>query len=98
MSAFETLIYEKEGAVALVTLNRPQFLNAYNIQIGSDEEVWLLDFDRGRLDPEGTWKQETLSRLHRSLQKVSALSRGLHYSESNWEIFLEGYFSESRSE
>ena len=36
MSAFETLIYEKEGAVALVTLNRPQFLNAYNIQMRDD--------------------------------------------------------------
>jgi len=36
MSAFETLIYEKEGALALVTLNRPQFLNAYNIQMRDD--------------------------------------------------------------
>jgi enoyl-CoA hydratase/carnithine racemase len=33
MSAFETLIYEKEDALALVTLNRPQALNAYNIQM-----------------------------------------------------------------
>ena len=36
MSAFETLIYEKEDALALVTLNRPQFLNAYNIQMRDD--------------------------------------------------------------
>jgi enoyl-CoA hydratase/carnithine racemase len=36
MSAFETLIYEKEGTLALVTLNRPQFLNAYNIQMRDD--------------------------------------------------------------
>ena len=36
MSAFETLIYEKEDAIALVTLNRPQFLNAYNIQMRDD--------------------------------------------------------------
>lgn len=36
MSAFETLIYEKEDALAIVTLNRPQFLNAYNIQMRDD--------------------------------------------------------------
>ena len=36
MSAFETLIYEKEDALALVSLNRPQFLNAYNIQMRDD--------------------------------------------------------------
>jgi enoyl-CoA hydratase len=36
MSAFETLIYEKEDALALVTLNRPQALNAYNIQMRDD--------------------------------------------------------------
>jgi enoyl-CoA hydratase/carnithine racemase len=36
MSAFETLIYEKEGALALVTLNRPRYLNAYNVQMRDD--------------------------------------------------------------
>src|SRR5210317_416170 len=36
MSAFETLIYEKEGTLALVTLNRPRVLNAYNIQMRDD--------------------------------------------------------------
>lgn len=36
MSAFKTLIYEKEGAIAYVTLNRPQFLNAYNMQMRDD--------------------------------------------------------------
>ena len=36
MNAFETLIYEKEGPLALVTLNRPRFLNAYNIQMRDD--------------------------------------------------------------
>jgi len=36
MSTFETLIYEKEGSVALVTLNRPRFLNAFNIQMRDD--------------------------------------------------------------
>jgi len=33
MNTFETVIYEKEEAVAYVTLNRPQALNAYNIKM-----------------------------------------------------------------
>ena len=32
MSQFDTLIYEKHGAVARISLNRPQVLNAYNSQ------------------------------------------------------------------
>lgn len=73
-------------------------MNAYNIQLDEKDEVWMLDFDRGQLSPTGTWKQETLSRLHRSLKKIKELSPEVHFAESDWEQFLDGYFSESRSE
>ena len=36
MSQFETLIYEKYGSVARISLNRPQVLNAYNVQMRDD--------------------------------------------------------------
>jgi enoyl-CoA hydratase/carnithine racemase len=36
VSGFETLIYEKEDDIAQVILNRPQALNAYNIQMRDD--------------------------------------------------------------
>ena len=36
MRPFETLIYEKEGAVAHVSLDRPSVLNAYSIQMRDD--------------------------------------------------------------
>ena len=36
MSAFKTLIYEKRDNIAYVTLNRPQALNVYNIQMRDD--------------------------------------------------------------
>jgi enoyl-CoA hydratase len=36
MGGFETLIYEKEGPLARVRLNRPEVLNAYNIRMRND--------------------------------------------------------------
>ena len=36
MGNFETLIYEKRDNIAFVTLNRPQVLNIYNIQMRND--------------------------------------------------------------
>ena len=72
-------------------------LNAYNVQLGRDDTLWLLDFDRGELRPTGLWKQKTLNRLHRSLQKIHSLSPNIHFGSADWQNFLEGYFSESRS-
>lgn len=68
-------------------------LNAYNIQIDDDDRVWLLDFDRGRLRQPGSWQQNNLARLHRSLQKIQRLDRELRFSESDWDLFLDTYFS-----
>ena len=36
MSGFKTLIYEKKDHIAYVTLNRPEALNVYNIQMRDD--------------------------------------------------------------
>lgn len=72
-------------------------MNAYNLQIDKDGDLWMLDFDRGRLLPPGTWQQQTLSRLHRSLQKIVDLDPRLNFGKRNWEQFLEGYFEASRS-
>jgi 3-deoxy-D-manno-octulosonic acid kinase len=72
-------------------------MNAYNIQIDKDGDIWMLDFDKGALRPPGPWQQETLSRLHRSLKKVLGLDPELHFSNANWEQLLEGYFNASKS-
>ena len=72
-------------------------LNAYNIQIASDDTVWLLDFDRGRFREAGAWQQENLARFHRSLQKIQSMDKRVHFSQARWNELLEGYFSESRS-
>jgi len=72
-------------------------MNAYNLQIDEEGELWMLDFDRGRLLPPGAWQQKTLGRLHRSLVKIKNLDPRVHFDEANWESLLDGYFSESRS-
>ncbi len=73
-------------------------MNAHNLQIDESGELWMLDFDRGRLLQPGPWQQKTLSRLHRSLQKIRTANAELHFNAGNWEKFLEGYFSASKSE
>jgi 3-deoxy-D-manno-octulosonic acid kinase len=47
-------------------------LTANNIMLGPAGEVWVLDFDRGRLRAPGAWRQRVLDRLARSLAKVTA--------------------------
>jgi enoyl-CoA hydratase/carnithine racemase len=49
MSDFEAIIYEKQGAKAYITLNRPRVLNAYNIKM-RDELFEVLQVVRD--DPE----------------------------------------------
>ncbi len=72
-------------------------LNAYNVQLDDDGDVWLIDFDRGRLRSAGPWQQHNLNRLHRSLEKVRSMDPGVHYAKENWEQLLEGYFDAARS-
>ncbi len=72
-------------------------MNAYNLQIDKDGDLWMLDFDKGQLLLPGPWQQKTLSRLHRSLQKIITLNPSVHFRRQDWEQFLEGYFDASRS-
>ena len=51
-------------------------LNAHNVMLGAQGEVWLLDFDRGRLRRPGRWQERVLARLARSLDKLSRTHPG----------------------
>jgi 3-deoxy-D-manno-octulosonic acid kinase len=66
-------------------------LNAHNIQIDTQNRLYLLDFDRGRImDAPGHWRQSNLDRLHRSLTKL--LSQGvIRFSDADWTNLLDGY-------
>ncbi|MGB5247281.1 MAG: 3-deoxy-D-manno-octulosonic acid kinase [Woeseia sp.] len=73
-------------------------LNAYNVQIGKRDGLWLLDFDRGSFKGPGTWKQQNLARLHRSLLKIRGLDSEVRWKDRDWQTLLDGYFQASRSE
>jgi len=72
-------------------------MNAYNVQLDSDDNLYLLDFDRGRFRKPGTWMQQNLACLNRSLLKIASLDKRAIFSQSEWDALLAGYFSESRS-
>ncbi len=45
-------------------------LNAHNILLDETGQVWLLDFDRGRICTPGAWRERVLRRLGQSLAKL----------------------------
>ena len=65
-------------------------LNVRNILLDAQGRVYLVDFDKGRLRGEGSWKQGNLQRLQRSLRKT-ALETGVPYDEDVWRGIEEGY-------
>jgi len=65
-------------------------LSAHNLQIGSDDRIWLLDWDRGcRMTP-GSWQRSNMKRLQRSCRKIRATD-GAHYADDDWPALLAGY-------
>jgi 3-deoxy-D-manno-octulosonic acid kinase len=73
-------------------------LNAHNIQIDTQNRLFLLDFDRGRImDTSGRWRQSNLDRLHRSLTKL--LSQGaIRFCDADWSSLMDGYRRKIESE
>ena len=66
-------------------------LTAHNLQINSRDEIFLLDFDRGRIRrPGGRWRQRNLDRLHRSLTKISR-DGAVSFGPPEWHALLAGY-------
>ena len=69
-------------------------LNAHNILLAdgskkTDNEVWLIDFDKGDIRPVSReWQMSNLSRLRRSLDKLSGLQASFHFDESDWQQLM----------
>jgi len=65
-------------------------LNAHNLLLGDTGEVYVLDFDRGRIRARGQWQRRVLQRLQRSLAKVTAGLPPDRYGDSQWQALLRG--------
>lgn len=63
-------------------------LNAHNILLDQAGKPFLIDFDRGTRRGAGPWKQGNLSRLRRSLDKLTGESA---FNLKAWGALLEGY-------
>jgi 3-deoxy-D-manno-octulosonic acid kinase len=66
-------------------------LNAYNILLGENAAITVIDFDRGRLRAPGPWSAGNLSRLQRSLAKIAAGLPPDRYTPDSWKHLMAGY-------
>lgn len=66
-------------------------LNAHNIMFDAADNVYVLDFDRGRLrEVENRWINAVLERLLRSLNKLQMRS-GLHFTMQDWQVLRHAH-------
>lgn len=68
-------------------------LNAHNIMLQhtAAPRVYLLDFDRGRIEPRGPWERQVMGRLRRSLEKIRAQRSDVRFGEEEWQWLRQGY-------
>jgi 3-deoxy-D-manno-octulosonic acid kinase len=66
-------------------------LNAHNVLLGRHHAIYLVDFDRGRIEPRGTWEETVLARLQRSLHKLSVEDGHGAFGAQQWQWLRAGY-------
>jgi len=69
-------------------------LNSHNILLNDNNEVFLIDFDRGELrtNPIKTdWKQANMARLQRSFLKELNKLTQFNFTDENWHTLQESY-------
>ncbi len=68
-------------------------LNAHNILLDTDDQVWLIDFDRARRRKPGLWSDDNLARLYRSIEKICLVLPAEHFTPTDWASLLSGYLA-----
>ena len=67
-------------------------LNAHNILLDNQENVFLVDFDRSKVDvSRNQWRTKNLGRLQRSLEKLANKSTMFNYIPDNFLHLMQGY-------
>ena len=69
-------------------------LNCHNILLNKQSKVFLIDFDKCDYRAGDSWKADNLSRLLRSLNKEKGIHRPFYFSDSNWQLLLDGYHTD----
>lgn len=64
-------------------------LNANNIMLAGDD-IYVLDFDRGRIRARGNWEADVIARLKRSLDKLIAKQPAAHFAPADWDALTQG--------
>lgn len=68
-------------------------LNAHNILLNADGQVFVIDFDRGCLrDYSGDWQESNLLRLQRSLLKSTKLYSNFYFNQTAWQLLINSYW------
>jgi 3-deoxy-D-manno-octulosonic acid kinase len=73
-------------------------LNANNILLGADGQaneqtngqIFVLDFDRGRIEARGAWEGRVLARLRRSLDKLKLQHDQVVFTDTQWRWLEQG--------
>ena len=70
-------------------------LNAHNILINEQDDVYLIDFDRGevRTSNQSHWQKSNMARLQRSFLKELKQLPNFNWQPNHWRLLLEGYLS-----
>jgi 3-deoxy-D-manno-octulosonic acid kinase len=66
-------------------------LNSRNILVDAAQKIWLLDWDRGRRQRSGAWREANLGRLQRDLEKRRRLYRQWHYTDFDFAALRSAY-------
>ena len=73
-------------------------LNAHNVLIDNEGQVYLLDFDKGEQRSHSrTWKFANLKRLQRSIMKCWMKADTFYFSPASWDDLTRGYLTESNT-
>jgi 3-deoxy-D-manno-octulosonic acid kinase len=71
-------------------------LNSHNILLDDNNNVWLIDFDRGdQRDVSSAWQQANIARLLRSFEKEKNKLPIFHWTKEHWNMLIEGYLLET---
>ena len=67
-------------------------LNAHNILLDQEGNVYVIDFDKGQLRAtQRSWQLANLNRLKRSLNKIRQADIKVNFELQDWELLVSGY-------